>query len=243
MNNKTPISPSSSIIELKKRYSDLYEISHYIPVRLSVRIFDFIVGSVLFVLSIPLWVAIFIIFVVESLLDKTSRGLLFVSYESCSQGRNFSKLKFRICKMDHIDMDLLRQHNYKALPDEDFLDPKDFTFLGGLLKQTFLDELPQIINILRGDISIVGPRAIPVEVDERLRKEGFLYHLLKSGLISDKHARKGSDAYNDTYLFYDYVRIYLHSPWYSLMWRNIMIIKRGITISLQRKGRYTRTGE
>jgi lipopolysaccharide/colanic/teichoic acid biosynthesis glycosyltransferase len=71
--------------------------------------------------------------------------------------RPFSMLKFRTM---HVQAD---RGGAPAWPGEK--DPRDprVTRIGRLLRRTSLDELPQLLNVLRGDMSIVGPRPLPLE--------------------------------------------------------------------------------
>jgi lipopolysaccharide/colanic/teichoic acid biosynthesis glycosyltransferase len=62
-------------------------------------------------------------------------------------------------------------------------DPR-FTSVGKFLSHTGLDELPQLINVLKGQMNIVGPRPLPSKEVERLDKEYCKRHQVKPGIIS-----------------------------------------------------------
>jgi len=112
--------------------------------RAAKRVLDIVIsGSALLILS-PLLLAIAI--VVK--LDSTGPAL----FRQTRMGRGnrlFEMLKFRTMRTDAGDADGTRS----AAPDDDRI-----TRIGGFLRRTSLDELPQLINVLRGQMSIVGPR-------------------------------------------------------------------------------------
>lgn len=62
-------------------------------------------------------------------------------------------------------------------------DPR-FTLLGKFLSRSGLDELPQLINILRGEMSLVGPRPLPLAEAKKLDKEWEFRYQVKPGVIS-----------------------------------------------------------
>jgi lipopolysaccharide/colanic/teichoic acid biosynthesis glycosyltransferase len=62
-------------------------------------------------------------------------------------------------------------------------DPR-FTKFGKLLSRTGLDELPQMINVLKGEMSMVGPRPLPVKEAFRLTREQKIRELVKPGITS-----------------------------------------------------------
>jgi sugar transferase EpsL len=85
-------------------------------------------------------------------------------------GRPFTILKFRTM-VDAFDQ------NGHLLPDEQRLTP-----LGRFLRSSSLDELPEVVNVLRGDMSLVGPRPLLVEYLERYTPEQARRHEVKPGI-------------------------------------------------------------
>jgi len=63
-------------------------------------------------------------------------------------------------------------------------DPR-FIGIGRWLSRTGLDELPQLVNIWRGEMSFVGPRPLPVDEAEQLPKSWDFRYLVKPGLVSE----------------------------------------------------------
>jgi lipopolysaccharide/colanic/teichoic acid biosynthesis glycosyltransferase len=74
-------------------------------------------------------------------------------------GRHFAPLKFRTMFRDADALkESLRERSLVAWPDFRVADDPRVTRLGRVLRTTSLDELPQLVNVLRGDMSLVGPR-------------------------------------------------------------------------------------
>lgn len=107
------------------------------------RGFDILVASLMLLLTLPIWL------IIAFWVKRTSPGPIFFSQRRIGHhGRSFNMLKFRSMYVD--------APKYSASPANSF-DPR-ITPAGRLLRKTSLDELPQIINVLRGDMSLVGPR-------------------------------------------------------------------------------------
>jgi len=106
------------------------------------RIFDVVFSFIVIVALAPVWV------VVSLLVACTSHGgVFFRQVRTGLDGRDFNLLKFRTMYVnDQAD---------KLQADDD--DPR-ITRIGYLLRRTSIDELPQLFNILRGDMSLIGPR-------------------------------------------------------------------------------------
>jgi exopolysaccharide biosynthesis polyprenyl glycosylphosphotransferase len=127
------------------------------------RSFDVIISCLLLLLAAPLMLLI----AIGVKLD--SRGPVFFRQERVGrQGRRFKLFKFRTMSTDaetrHAElMKQSRDPNWLDLA----IDPR-VTRLGRHLRRTSLDELPQLFNVLRGEMSLVGPRPLPEAEDARV---------------------------------------------------------------------------
>jgi len=127
-------------------------------------VFDYIFASIVMVLAIPLFL------VISCAIKLSSKGPVFFKQERHGlNGRSFLLYKFRTMV---VDAEAKRQE-LEALNETDGpvfkikKDPRIIPFLGTLLRKTGLDELPQLINVLKGEMSLIGPRPpIPAEVKE-----------------------------------------------------------------------------
>jgi exopolysaccharide biosynthesis polyprenyl glycosylphosphotransferase len=127
------------------------------------RLFDVTVASLSFVAVAPLMA------VIAAAIKLTSPGpVLFRQTRIGLGGRPFQMLKFRtmVPEADELRADL--EHLNEANGLFKIRDDPRMTRVGRLLRRTSLDELPQLINVLRGDMSIVGPRPLVAEDDRRI---------------------------------------------------------------------------
>lgn len=116
------------------------------------RAFDVLLSGLGLIASAPLWLAI------AAAIKAEDRGPVFFTQDRVGLGgRRFRALKFR----SMIPNAEAATGPIQAVPE----DPRA-TAVGRALRATALDELPQLWNIFRGDMSFVGPRALrPVEID------------------------------------------------------------------------------
>lgn len=114
------------------------------------RALDLIVASIAFLLGAPALVAV-------AGLIRLSMGkpVLFRQVRTGMNGRRFTILKFRTM-LDTVDA------NGRLLPDSDRL-----TRVGRFVRDSSLDELPQLWNVLKGEMSVVGPRPLLPQYDSR----------------------------------------------------------------------------
>ncbi|MDA3787436.1 MAG: sugar transferase, partial [Desulfobacula sp.] len=125
------------------------------------RVFDFIVSSIIIVLFLPIWVVIPIV------IKLTSPGPVFFRQERIGKyGKKFILFKFRSMVVDAENMqESLIYLNEMDGPAFKIKNDPRLTSAGKFLRKTSLDELPQLFNVIKGDISLVGPRpAIENEV-------------------------------------------------------------------------------
>ncbi|MCR6671313.1 sugar transferase [Devosia ginsengisoli] len=138
------------------------------------RAFDVVAASTMLVFALP---AMFFIAVI---MFSTDRGPILFAHERVGQnGKRFRCLKFRSMVVN--SQEALRRH-LEAFPQaraeweasQKLRDDPRITRLGRFLRVTSLDELPQLINVIRGDMSLVGPR--PIVEDEVIRYADKIDH-------------------------------------------------------------------
>ncbi|MDL5376348.1 sugar transferase [Exiguobacterium mexicanum] len=109
--------------------------------------FDYIVA----LLALPVWLILLII--IAPIIYFQDKGPIFYNaFRLGENGRKFKMYKFRTMKVNASD---IRNEDGSTFNSEN--DPR-LTKIGKLLRKTSLDETPQLINILKGDMSIIGPR-------------------------------------------------------------------------------------
>jgi undecaprenyl phosphate N,N'-diacetylbacillosamine 1-phosphate transferase len=110
------------------------------------RIFDFTTALILFVLLLPFFVVIAILVPLA-----TGEQPFFFQVRPGKKEKLFRLIKFK-------SMNEKKDANGNLLPDAE-----RFTAFGAFLRKTSLDEIPQLLNVLKGDMSLVGPRPLLVE--------------------------------------------------------------------------------
>lgn len=129
------------------------------------RLFDIIVSLTLIILLAPL-----ILFIALLIWVTMGRPILFRQRRVGYQGQVFTIYKFRTMTEE-------RDENGNLLPDEQRL-----TRFGRFLRETSLDELPELFNVLKGDMSLVGPRPLLVEYLPYYTPEERKRHNMRPGI-------------------------------------------------------------
>ncbi len=130
---------------------------------LAKQFFDYTLGFVLFLATLPILIAAMIG------IKVTSPGPVFFKQVRVGRdGEEFEVFKLRTMVMDaEAQLDNVLHLNEAKGPIFKIKEDPRITKIGRILRKTSIDELPQFINVLRGEMSIVGPRpALPNEVDQ-----------------------------------------------------------------------------
>lgn len=199
------------------------------------RVFDLTVGLFLFILYLPLLV------IFALLIKLDSRGpAFFIQKRLGRNGKIFNCYKLRTMVRDAEEVLRISLERDPVLNKEweaNFKlknDPR-ITRVGRFLRKTSLDELSQIINVIRGDMSLVGPRPRPL-YELEARKEDELFHLgltVRPGITGlwQVSGRNELDFEHRISLDAAYVRNWT-------LWLDISLLLRTISIVLGQRGAY-----
>jgi Undecaprenyl-phosphate galactose phosphotransferase WbaP len=151
-----------------------------------------------------------------------SRGpVLFSHYRVGRGGKEFLAWKFRSMVLDanvalkeHLKRDPAARQEWAAC--QKLKNDPRVTRVGRFLRKTSLDELPQLWNVLRGDMSLVGPR--PIEPEEVVRYGTHIekYKLVQGGLTGLWQVSGRSDTSYEARINYDCFYVHNWSVWLDL---------------------------
>jgi len=168
------------------------------------RLVDVVIATLGLVGSLPLWLAIAVAIKLDS-----PGPILHVQERVGLNGRRFRFYKFRSMYADaEKRLESLLEHNEATGPVFKMRNDPRITRVGAILRRSSLDELPQLINILQGEMSLVGPRPpLPREV-EQYRLSDRLRLAVKPGLTCLWQISGRSDCTFDQWMEMDiaYVR-------------------------------------
>ena len=188
------------------------------------------VSGSLLVLLAPVWAAVVGAVGLDMLRCPRDRGPLLYREPRVSAGRTFGLLKFRTLRGDVLAVAAGHVRPYEA-------DVANLTWAGRrVLKPMYLDELPQLVNILRGDMSLVGPRPWPDELVERQVARGIDYRLrVPAGWTGPAQVSKGQDVRFEQ-LDLDYVALLESGSSWAVVRRDLGILKSTVRTMLRGEG-------
>ncbi|MDU8924658.1 undecaprenyl-phosphate galactose phosphotransferase WbaP [Pasteurellaceae bacterium LIM206] len=200
--------------------------------RLVKRTFDILVSSILLLVLSPLFLYL------SCMIRKDGGNATYSQIRVGRNGKVFRCYKFRtmVTNSDEILQELL-ESNKKAkrewkLNHKLKNDPR-ITPIGEFLRKTSLDELPQLWNVLKGEMSLIGPRPIVRSELHYYKDNMSYYYMVRPGLSGLWQVSGRSDT------SYEH-RVYLDA-WYVKnwsLWNDIIILYKTIKVVLMRKGAY-----
>jgi lipopolysaccharide/colanic/teichoic acid biosynthesis glycosyltransferase len=199
------------------------------PQLLVKRLCDILLASTALILTAPLWA------VIALAIRATSRGpILFAQERVGLHARRFRMYKFRSMVVDaEARLEALRAQSLYGdgrlfkLPDDPRITP-----VGRLLRRTSLDELPQLLNVLLGEMSLVGPRPpVPAEV-ARYEEHHYTRFDMKPGITGPWQVG-GRNAITD---FEEVVRLEVGYMRQWTLWKDVMILLRTIPVVFGMRG-------
>ena len=220
---------------LKKKYQHIFALNQPLEDKLLKLLFDKMVAASALLLASPIFSVVYLAYLIEGLMIPESKGPLFFSYIAASAGRKFRKYKIRLIKTSYIDQELAKRGDWHAYSAE--WTPESRTYVGRFVKKFYLDELPQFYNILRGDMSVVGPRPLAWHHYQRDLEQGNVNRkVLKGGLLGLGHIMKGTPEMGNPVYEYDYIDKCMTLSSLGLLWFDLKIIGKGIKVIFEGKG-------
>ena len=194
------------------------------------RAFDLLVASAVLLAVSPVMAVVALIVKLES-----PGPVLFHQKRVGLSGRVFDIYKFRTMRDDPAPADapaaVPQVSDFSAYVFDPLYGGKRYTRIGHLLRSTSLDELPNLLNVLKGDLSIVGPRPEVPELVEQYRPEFHRRHNVRPGITGlAQVSGRGTLTYEET-MDYDLEYVDHHS-----FARDMQILARTLPVVLSRKG-------
>lgn len=194
--------------------------------------FDLLVALALLVLMSPF------LLIIAAAVAVEGRPVLFFHQRVGRDGRRFRCIKFRTMVSDAeqrlqavLDRDeeaMAEWRRYRKLRD----DPR-VTRLGAWLRRTSLDELPQLINVLKGDMSLVGPRPITKGEAGAYGKDFAFYAMCRPGITGLWQVSGRNEA--------EIARRVELDRWYAVnwsLWLDMVLLLKTIPVLFNRRGAY-----
>ena len=180
------------------------------------RFFDFLLSLVLLLILCPIYIVVVLL-----ILFKIGRPVFFRQKRPGVSGKIFNIYKFRTMTVE-------KDEGGELLPDEQRL-----TSVGMYIRSASLDELPQILNVLKGDMSFVGPRPLLIEYLSLYSEKQSRRHEVKPGItgwaqVNGRNAISWEEKFDLDVWYVDNQSIWLDI---KILWLTIkkVIVRDGIS--------------
>ncbi|HSI98001.1 MAG TPA: sugar transferase [Gaiellaceae bacterium] len=220
-------------MQASRKGSRIAEVDVDVVYPASKRALDRCVATLLLLVLAPVFAVALGALWLDRLGSVRDRGPLLYREQRISRGRAFELLKFRTLRRDVLAARGDGEAHARLLE----ANPENLTWTGRrVLKPWYLDELPQLVNVLRGDMSLVGPRPWPRSMVEHQVASGHDYRLhVPAGWTGPAQVQKGitdPSGYTDLDLAYveacktwSGARLVLHDL--AILWRTVKVLARG----------------
>jgi lipopolysaccharide/colanic/teichoic acid biosynthesis glycosyltransferase len=197
--------------------------------------FDRGLAALILLITAPIFAAVALAIWIDGYFWPEDRGPVFHRETRVSAGQIFSLFKFRTMQVSAIQEARQQGLTVKYLERQN----RGHTRVGLYLRRWYLDELPQVINILRGDMSWVGPRPpAPFEYERELSEGNVRKRLARAGLVGLQQANKGRTQGFDEEIALDYeyaAQVRTMSPTRRFVY-DISILVRTLRVLVEGKG-------
>jgi exopolysaccharide biosynthesis polyprenyl glycosylphosphotransferase len=193
------------------------------------RAFDILVGTLIVVIGLPVWLALAL------LIKLSSSGSVLYADPRIGLGQQpFQMLKFRTMVTGASEeQEALEEDNEASGPLFKIRDDPRITPVGRLLRRLSIDEVPNVINVLRGEMSLVGPRPLPLRDYDQLEEWHRRRYNVLPGMTGLWQVAGRSDLTFDDLVRLDF---YYIENW--SIWLDISILIKTPGAVLARKGAY-----
>jgi len=184
------------------------------------RLFDFVIALLLLILTSPL------ILIISIVLFISNNGkIFFIQPRPGKDEKIFKIIKFRT-------MNEKKNEKLELLPDNERV-----TFVGKIIRSSSLDELPQLFNVLKGDLSLIGPRPLLVEYLPLYNDLQRKRHKVRPGItgwaqINGRNAISWSEKFELDLYYVEHISLNL----------DLTILFRTLLIIIKRSGIYDSNG-
>lgn len=189
------------------------------------RLFDVMGAGMILILLSPLFLIIALLVKLEN-----PGQVFYVSLRCGKKGRIFNFYKFR-SMVNNADnyKEYLRPHSEVRGPIFKIKKDPRITRLGRLLRRYSLDELPQLINVLKGDMSLVGPRPFPIDESQKLEDKHMPRLNIKPGITGLAQIRGRSDLSFEHWARWDlwYINNWSFGLDLKILWWTIPAVLKG----------------
>jgi lipopolysaccharide/colanic/teichoic acid biosynthesis glycosyltransferase len=188
---------------------------------------DFMLASLLLIATSPVFIAIGAVIAITC-----GPPVLFKQTRVTRGGRPFTMLKFRTMRTSADEL-LPEGQADQSVPFFKMKTDPRITRIGAVLRRFSLDELPQLLNVLRGEMSLVGPRPLPLEQVEANREALSTRHEVRAGITGWWQVNGRNDLTAHEALALD--RFYVENWSLGL---DLYILLRTVGAVLARRGAY-----